>query len=380
MKRIVILVLVVFSVLSVNCVNCFASDCAGNCGYIIDNPDNFKVLKKDILKAYSTDPVITSFDLSSKMPIVMNQGGLGSCASCSVGYYLNGYLQGQDCNWNMKGSRFSPSFLYNTIKNFQSTTGGTSFESNFDILLSKGGCQWGYMPYTTNSTVKPTTAATTDALKYKLDLYGLVSNQPNDFTSFKNWLVTMQIPICIGIPISADFNNINSVNQVYDVFDPASFVGYHAITIVGFDDSKNAFKFVNSWGSSYGLNGYGWISYNKFLPDDIYGYTALDLDSGTQIKLDEFYINSYTVSKPNYVGSDWKFYINGKKVSTGTRIYTTNPKITLKVVEDDSLYDDISTVTKSLNYGSNSISVVVKENSGKYKGKTVTLKFNIVRL
>lgn len=349
-------------------------------GYKKDNPDNFKVLKKDILKAYSTEPVITSFDLSAKMPMVMDQGNLGSCASCSVGYYLNGYLQGQDCNWYTKGSRFSPSFLYNFIKNYQSTTGGTSFGDNLNVLLNQGGCQWGYMPYTINSTVKPITAAVTDAAKYKISTYGLVSNTPDDIESFKAWLTTMQIPICIGIPISADFNTINSSNQVYDVFESNTFYGYHAITIVGFDDNKQAFKFVNSWGSSWGLSGYGWISYNKFLPDDIYGYSALDLESGDQLKYDEVYISSYAVSSPNYVGTQWKFYINGKKVSKGTKYYTTNPKITLKVVEDDPTLDDITIITKTLNYGSNTFYVTVKENGGKYKGKTVKIKFCIVRL
>ena len=36
----------------------------------------------------------------------------------------------------------------------------------------------------------------------------------------------------------------------------------HAVTIVGWDDSKNAWLIKNSWGTNWGDNGYMWIDYN----------------------------------------------------------------------------------------------------------------------
>lgn len=36
----------------------------------------------------------------------------------------------------------------------------------------------------------------------------------------------------------------------------------HAVTVVGWDDSKNAWLVRNSWSELWGFNGYGWISYN----------------------------------------------------------------------------------------------------------------------
>jgi len=41
-------------------------------------------------------------------------------------------------------------------------------------------------------------------------------------------------------------------------------LGGHAVAIVGYDDSKQAFKIANSWGTGWGVNGYGWISYQLF--------------------------------------------------------------------------------------------------------------------
>ena len=38
--------------------------------------------------------------------------------------------------------------------------------------------------------------------------------------------------------------------------------GGHALCIMGYDDSKNLFKFKNSWGSAWGDGGYGYLTYD----------------------------------------------------------------------------------------------------------------------
>jgi C1A family cysteine protease len=44
--------------------------------------------------------------------------------------------------------------------------------------------------------------------------------------------------------------------------------------IAGYDDGRNAFLVMNSWGTSWGDKGFIWIDYHFFssnvLPDDIY--------------------------------------------------------------------------------------------------------------
>lgn len=47
-----------------------------------------------------------------------------------------------------------------------------------------------------------------------------------------------------------DLNNSNNIDQ-------------HAVVLTGYDDEKQAFRLLNSWGSNWGNNGYIWATYRK---------------------------------------------------------------------------------------------------------------------
>ncbi|MEJ0106451.1 MAG: C1 family peptidase [Bacteroidota bacterium] len=42
------------------------------------------------------------------------------------------------------------------------------------------------------------------------------------------------------------------------------FKGGHAMVVIGYNDTKNAFKVMNSWGTKWGDNGFAWIDYANF--------------------------------------------------------------------------------------------------------------------
>jgi hypothetical protein len=67
--------------------------------------------------------------------------------------------------------------------------------------------------------------------------------------------------VVIGVEIYPDFDNLSLSNPIYDVVSGTS-RGGHAVTLIGYCDDKKAFKFINSWGTAWGLGGYGWISYD----------------------------------------------------------------------------------------------------------------------
>jgi len=42
------------------------------------------------------------------------------------------------------------------------------------------------------------------------------------------------------------------------------YVAAHSVLLVGYDDTKEQFKFMNSWGSDWGDRGFGYLPYNSF--------------------------------------------------------------------------------------------------------------------
>jgi len=76
--------------------------------------------------------------------------------------------------------------------------------------------------------------------------------------------IAQGIPVIIGLSIDTDFTKINGIwrNKVWDV-NTSAFYGNHAVVIVGYDDTKKMFKLLNSWGSTWGNNGYCWVTYDK---------------------------------------------------------------------------------------------------------------------
>ena len=111
------------------------------------------------------------------------------------------------------------------------------------------------------------------------------SVNPNEVNQIKERLAARQ-PVVLFTYVYNDFDNLNSANPIYDTIPspPGEPRGTHAICLIGYDDSKGAFKFVNSWGENWGIDGgnghrgYGWISYNLLKRSDLYmpGYYLCD--------------------------------------------------------------------------------------------------------
>ena len=75
-------------------------------------------------------------------------------------------------------------------------------------------------------------------------------------------------PMFFTIAIYNSFWTMSEVSDDY-IWSPApddTIVGYHALLCVGWNDEQSCFIFKNSWGESFGADGYVKISYDCLLP------------------------------------------------------------------------------------------------------------------
>jgi len=214
-----------------------------------------------------------AFDNTENYPPIGNQGGQGSCVAWAVAYAYKTMQEKADHNWDISVAehQFSPAFMYNQI--VVGNDGGAYIHDAFNQLVDIGAVPLSMFPYTDKDyRTKPTEEQFAEAKKHVAAdwdyVYGLDAAKQGIYETGG---------VVIGIAVYHDFDYLSESNPIYDKFD-YGYRGLHAIALIGWDDSKQAFKFQNSWGSGYGLSGYGWLSYNLFKTGVGYSYTMHDID------------------------------------------------------------------------------------------------------
>jgi len=232
---------------------------------------------------YTDEDVVnlTSKTWESKFPAIGDQGSYGTCVAWAAGYAMKTALN------NMDGGNFvtSPVDLWHLIdkKDKGNKCEGTNFDPAFKALQAKGAANEASVPFTNKKMTCDGLSGQGNA-NNKLGNYRIIaytkemnSNGPFGMTvaNFKGHLE--KGPIVIGARLGQRFMEWkNSSILSSDTEKVNGQHAYHALVVVGFDDSKKAFRIRNSWGSSWGDNGSIWIDYNFFLTQFCFGAWTAD--------------------------------------------------------------------------------------------------------
>ncbi len=216
--------------------------------------------------------------VSHATPTVQNQSVEGSCMAFVLGYYMFSieyYYKTGASSFNNAVNVFSPEYLFNYTA-LNGCTGSTALAS-LDLLKNKGICLWATLPYTAGTcNVSDASPHDAEAANYRIQSYTL--NILSDRTLIKG-LLAQRRPIYIGIRVDSAFYAANS-SFIWNATNHAgtTFIGSHAVTIVGYDDTKSAYKIVNQWGTSWGDNGFSWIDYDFFETGGQCGYYGITIE------------------------------------------------------------------------------------------------------
>mmetsp|Transcript_19549 Transcript_19549/g.32816 ORF Transcript_19549/g.32816 Transcript_19549/m.32816 type:complete len:431 (-) Transcript_19549:104-1396(-) len=161
---------------------------------------------------------------------------------------------------------------------------GMSLGGALSALEMKGAClekNWPFNINRVNDT--PSNACFREAIRYKIAESRKV---PVDLSSMRQCLAEGH-PIVFGLKLTAQFFKPSPGGGIVtpDVDDPQSAEhGLHAMLIVGYSDRQEVFIVRNSWGTSWGDGGYGYVPYDYICNDDfnflgqyaIMGLTEMD--------------------------------------------------------------------------------------------------------
>ncbi|NQZ58472.1 MAG: DUF4384 domain-containing protein [Lentisphaeraceae bacterium] len=230
------------------------------------NPEKFKATPKAMLPLKGGDNLPDKIDLSANMPPVGNQGNQGSCVAWSVAYAMKSYQEKIEVEHELsrngrpdKNNVFSPAYIYNQINHGRDQ--GSQIWEALNLMMQKGAASWAAMPYNDKDFLRqPSDDIVKDAEKYRITYWRAVN--PANITDIKAHLAS-GFPVIIGAYVDSGFMKLKGAASVYNKISDEKGVG-HAMCLVGYDDSKNAFKLINSWSTAWGDGGFGWIDYQFF--------------------------------------------------------------------------------------------------------------------
>lgn len=218
-----------------------------------------------------TGGLASKVDLEHIFPPIGNQGSYGTCVTWSVGYNLKTALNAIENGWSSgalsdKENQTSPKDLWMAIPSGKKGVNceGTNFEPALDALIADGAASMSAAPY---SNLGNCNGQKVGDANNKLTNYRKIASETEGLTTdnFKGYLSAGR-PVAIGAKLGDRFMDWNSSAVISsDTYNnPGMQHAYHAMVLSGYDDSKNAFRVRNSWGTSWGDNGSIWVDYDFF--------------------------------------------------------------------------------------------------------------------
>jgi hypothetical protein len=226
-------------------------------GYIPATPEQF-LSQPEVPRYRAFLPA--RVDLSRYFPTPGEQGALNSCTGWAVGYAARSYYslrqEGRD---TAKAPNIpNPNYIYQSIRLPNDCASGAFLLASFRLLQTGS---LAYDQFSLNACARPSAAQRSQANQFKIRDWLAV--RPNQIDDIKGQIAKGN-PVIIGMVVKKSLEDLRT-NEIYR--GKGDRVGFHALTMVGFDDQKQAFKVINSWGTKWANGGFGWIDYGVVRTD-----------------------------------------------------------------------------------------------------------------
>ena len=235
------------------------------------SPEQFK--KASVYEGLEADneknPLPEAVSLLRFAPDRKNQGEQGSCVAWSSVYAARSIIEAASTGEDPNSTAFSPAFVYNQIG--LEGCEGSYIQRAMEFMTKKGVVPYDEFPYTDQDCSRqPTSSQWNDAAQNKMHGFTRLTESDDvngiSIRAIKEHLAK-DAPVVIGMMVGGSF-----MQEMYgkEVWTPTSEdhsqmgFGGHAMCVIGYDDRKQAFQLMNSWGTDWGTNGVAWVRYADF--------------------------------------------------------------------------------------------------------------------
>lgn len=211
-----------------------------------------------------------SRDISGGFPRPRDQGRQTSCVAWAVGYALRSYYERLNRDWDLADEHhlFSPAFLYNRLladnaRARDSCMAGTRISDALNLLRHDGIASLADFPYDPRRcSVLPDTQVETQAQSFRIEDWRAIDTSSAGALDDIKGQIARGDPVVFGMNVPLQFHTLKA-DEVFDDIQSNPRFG-HAMVIVGYSEARQAFRIMNSWGTDWADNGFGWVSYRAF--------------------------------------------------------------------------------------------------------------------
>ena len=216
----------------------------------------------------------------SLKPYTPTPGDQGFKASC-VGWAMANTLtmermirSGITDRPSIDQSQHSPEYIYNQIKNGPDCDALSRLNPGFQLLANQGVCLASeFVDYSTNCSAMPDDQQRRAASKFRtvgqVRIFNLSDPADIKIESVQAVLADNH-PVFVAMRVPADMR----WRPVHELNWTRATAG-HCMVIVGYDEDTETFEIMNSYGESWGDNGFFRISYDDFSHAVCYAFRLL---------------------------------------------------------------------------------------------------------
>ena len=205
-------------------------------------------------------------DLSGEFPPIQRQTDQ-SCMGWANAYAIKSYHERLEHGWKYGPNHlFSPSFLYNLLYERKPDGGYVRDTEAMKFIVAEGAVPLSLFPYIPDDYTLPSAELRKIALAFRALTYRRL---PTDDLYLLKAMLASGEPVAITTPVYQDMLDLSRKNPILRKIRNTEILSAHDMVVVGYDDSKNAIKIFNSWGTGWAENGYGWIDYSLWNNDFI---------------------------------------------------------------------------------------------------------------
>jgi C1A family cysteine protease len=239
----------------------------------VDSPDHRDIR---LMNLRVPESLFRSTDFTEYASGITDQGEIGSCTAHAATSAVEMFCRIR----KVSCPRLSRLLTYFFTRKIEGTSPsddvGATLRSTMKSLVGLGSCDeilWPYVP--SHFDRAPGYIALKDCISHHIHTYV----RCNGLLEIQQAMAGGHSVVCGFVVPESIYNKEVSDTGIILYPEPSEdLVGGHAIHLIGYDDKTRLVKFQNSWGTSWGDHGFGYLPYDYFLGNyltyDLWAITA----------------------------------------------------------------------------------------------------------